>query len=84
VKDLVAGELFLDEMTNSWAVIWVILIFLVMNVVLMNLLIAMMSNTCKPPSARSSTLQQSPQQQGAREGEELMRSPCGVLEPRVA
>jgi hypothetical protein len=48
----------------------------------MNLLIAMMSNTCKSLSARSSTLQQGPQQQGAREGEE--RHPCGVLEPRVA
>jgi hypothetical protein len=83
VKDLVAGELFLDEMTNSWAVIWVILIFLVMNVVLMNLLIAMMSNTCKPPSPRSSTLQQGPQQQGAREGEELMRQTCGVHAPSL-
>jgi hypothetical protein len=51
--DLVAGELFLDEMTNDWAVVWMILIFLVNNVVLMNLLIAIMSNTCKPPSTRS-------------------------------
>ena len=36
-------------MTNDWAVVFLILIFLVMNVVLMNLLIAIMSNTCKPP-----------------------------------
>jgi hypothetical protein len=40
-------------MTNDWAVVWIILIFLVNNVVLMNLLIAIMSNTCKPPSTRS-------------------------------
>ena len=53
MKDLVAGELFLDEMTNDWAVVWIILIFLVNNVVLMNLLIAMMSNTCKAPSAQT-------------------------------
>ena len=51
--DLVAGELFLDEMTNDWAVVWMILIFLVNNVVLMNLLIAIMSNTCKPLSTSS-------------------------------
>ena len=47
------GELHLDEMTNDWAVVWIILIFLVNNVVLMNLLIAIMSNTCKLPSTRS-------------------------------
>jgi hypothetical protein len=41
----------LDEMTNNWAVMWIIVIFVFMNVVLMNLLIAMMSNTCKAPSA---------------------------------
>ena len=43
----------MDEMTNDWAVVWIILIFLVNNVVLMNLLIAIMSNTCKLPSTRS-------------------------------
>ena len=47
------GELHLDEMTNDWAVMWMLMIFIVMNVVLMNLLIAIMSNTCKPPSARN-------------------------------
>jgi hypothetical protein len=40
-------------MTNSWAVMSMIGIFLVTNVVLMNLLIAMMSNTCKAPSAQT-------------------------------
>ena len=39
------GEFYLDEMTNAWAVIFVITMFFLMNVVLMNLLIAMMSNT---------------------------------------
>jgi len=34
-------------MTNDWAVLWMIVIFFIMNVVLMNLLIAIMSNTCK-------------------------------------
>ena len=47
------GELHLDEMTNDWAVMWMLIIFIVMNVILMNLLIAIMSNTCKPPSARN-------------------------------
>ena len=43
----------MDEMTNSWAVILVIVIFVFMNVMMMNLLIAMMSNTCKAPSAQT-------------------------------
>jgi len=39
------GELFLDEMTNEWSVAIVILTFIFLNVVLLNLLIAMMSGT---------------------------------------
>ena len=42
-----AGEFYLDEMTNDWSVLTVIGLFFIMNVVLMNLLIAIMSNTCK-------------------------------------
>merc|ERR1719183_2083029 len=37
------GEFYMDEMTNSWAVVFVIMVFLLLNVVLMNLLIAMMA-----------------------------------------
>lgn len=39
------GEFYLDEMTNDWSVIFVVLIFFLMNIVLMNLLIAMMAGT---------------------------------------
>lgn len=39
------GEFYMDEMTNTWAVIFVIMVFLLLNVVLMNLLIAMMAST---------------------------------------
>jgi len=39
------GEFYLDEMTNDWSVLVVIVIFFIMNVVLMNLLIAMMAGT---------------------------------------
>ena len=49
----VAGELYLDQMTNDWAVLWMIVIFFIMNIVLMNLLIAIMSNTCEKIQAFS-------------------------------
>jgi hypothetical protein len=39
------GEFYMDEMTNDWSIVLVILTFFVMNIVLMNLLIAMMANT---------------------------------------
>lgn len=35
------GDFYLDEMTNDWSVIFVLVIFFLMNIVLMNLLIAM-------------------------------------------
>jgi hypothetical protein len=35
------GEFYLDEMTNDWSIVFVIIIFFLMNIVLMNLLIAM-------------------------------------------
>ena len=65
----------MDEMTNSWAVILVIVIFVFMNVMMMNLLIAMMSNTCKlslPEVVRCSRARSSRQ----REREE--RSSCAL------
>jgi hypothetical protein len=43
----------LDQMTNDWAVLWMIVIFFIMNIVLMNLLIAIMSNTCEKIQAFS-------------------------------
>ena len=39
------GEFYMDEMTNDWSIVVVILTFFIMNVVLMNLLIAMMAST---------------------------------------
>ena len=39
------SSLYLDEITNDWSLIFVVVLFLLMNVVLMNLLIAIMSNT---------------------------------------
>ena len=64
----------MDEMTNSWAVMSMIGIFLVTNVVLMNLLIAMMSNTCKAPSALNAVRCSRPR--SSRERERGRRPSC--------
>jgi len=63
-------------MTNNWAVIWFILIFVFMNVVLMNLLIAMMSNTCKAPSGLNAVRCSRPR--SSRERERGRRPSCAL------